>query len=150
MKRALLTVLILVVNTPVSSREVISLTVKPQIVSREHCQFTADAQSVALHVRLTFVNTSRNDIVIQQVNGLNLTIVAKSLTDIDSRVYELNSQPEHFEPEVPKNVEPILLKPGSSYETMEVVSLTVARNASVAAPSTLIRAGRHYLQIGEE
>ena len=78
MRRALAVLLILSASVAGSSRDLASLSLRLKIVSQEHCQFTADAQGVTLHVALTFSNSSTKEIVIQQISGLNLTVVAKS------------------------------------------------------------------------
>jgi hypothetical protein len=150
MRRALAVLLILSASVAGSSRDLASLSLRLKIVSQEHCQFTADAQGVTLHVALTFSNSSTKEIVIQQISGLNLTVVAKSLEDVDSGVYELSYQPERFEPERPRNSKPIVLRPGSSADTTDTVSLSVVRDLPVAAPNVQVSGGHHYLQIGEE
>src|SRR5271169_3765168 len=148
MRRAI--VLVLLANVSGSSRELPSLNLRLKIASQEHCQFTADTQGVIMHIRLKFSNTSKDDVVIQQINGLNLAVVAKSLKDIGSGVYEISSQPERFEPERARISKPIVLRPGSSFETTDAVSLNVIQTSSVAAPNVQLPAGPHYLQIGEE
>jgi hypothetical protein len=150
MRRAIAIVLVLSASVSGSSRELPSLNLRLKIVSQEHCQFTADTQGVTMHIRLTFSNTSRSDVVIQQINGLYLTAVAKSLEDMDSGVYELRSEPERFEPERARNSKPIVLKPGSSFEAMDALTLNVTQDSSVADPDVQLPAGTHYLQIGEE
>ena len=150
MRRAIAIVLILSASVSGSSRELSSLHLRLKIVSQEHCQFTADTQGVTMHIRLKFSNTSKDDVVIQQISGLYLTVVAKSLKDMDSGVYELSSEPERFEPETARNSKPVVLKPGSSFETTDTVSLNVTQNSSVADPDVQLPAGPHYLQIGED
>lgn len=149
MRMWLAVALVLVAGGSVSSQEMASLGLEYKIVGQDRCQFTPDIQGVTLHVELKFVNTSKNNVVIQQIKGLTLTAAAKSLSDLQSGVYELRWQPEHFEPERPKNSKPIVLKPKNSFVTTDTVVINLVRHSSVAAPDVQLRAGRHYLQIGE-
>jgi hypothetical protein len=149
MRRVLAILLLISASVSGSNQETPSLNLGLKMISQDHCQFTSDTQGVTLHVKLTFSNSGEDDIPIQQIDGLTLTAVSKSLEDMYAGVYVISWEPERLDGEKPKNGAAIILRPGGSFETTDLVSLNVIRNSSVATHNFQLPAGSYYLQVGE-
>jgi hypothetical protein len=119
------------------------------VVSQEHCQYLPDTQGVSLHTKLTFLNKGRTDIVIQQIDGLGVTILANSVDDLHRRHYVLYSQPEHLAPERRNDKGPVTLSPGGVLEAAEIVSISVKPRMSSSHSDLVVNPGHYFLQVGE-
>jgi hypothetical protein len=122
-----------------------------EVVSQESCQFTPIVQGVTIHGRLQFLNSTKDELAVQEIGHLYLIAMAKTEKDMARGVYEVNSQFESPPIKLTKKSHPFTIKSGDKFEITETFGISVVREKQMSAPAgdDAVQPGKHYLQIGK-
>jgi hypothetical protein len=127
--------------------------IEVEVTSEDYCQFSQLEQALTLYVKLRFINSSANELKIQDVTDFGPHRVGKTSTATRKGKYEtFIPSGDVVDPQPPKVKLPILLRPGASLEIPSLVTLLVVKRqvAVTPRPSNFpqrLEPGTHYLQV---
>jgi len=145
--RVWLILLMTVGPTSATGARVLPLRLTLEVIGERNCHLSASTQGLELKVKLKFVNSGDKTLTIQDIGWPGLVLVAKTRDEMEKGILEVRSNGEDFDLHRAQNQNPISLQPGNSFETINTVSLTVARRGT-ASSGLDVTPGTHYLQVG--
>ena len=121
------------------------LRLRLQVIDEKRCQLSPSRQELSLRIKLTFSNSGKGTLTIQDIGWPGLVLVARNLKEMKAGVFEVESKGEDFEYRSRRTKSPISLTPGQSYESTQTVSLSVVETPEAGFE---VAPGTHYLQVG--
>jgi hypothetical protein len=115
------------------------------VVDMQQCQITPWRQDVSLSVRLRFVNSGSQSIILRNTGNSGVVLLASSPGDLQRKIYEAKYISEDYGLTRSSHEEAITLEPGRSVEKNETISFSVTTKTK---HDEAILPGTHFLQIG--
>jgi hypothetical protein len=151
---ALALLLLLSLNCATSFGQERELQLTASIINQQSCMINSGVDALSLTLQLRYTNTGNRKLILYKGNKLFYQVfVSHSKDDATHRNYELHTtharyydvQPEKIAGDSPGSVFAVL-SPGASYETMQTIVVTVARE-STGQFNVSVAPGEHVLNL---
>jgi hypothetical protein len=145
--------LLLLTSSPSFAQER-GLQLTASVINQESCKVNASTDLLQLTLKLRYTNMGSQKVILYKGNRLFYQVfISRSREEASTRKYEIHTTHARYFDEQPEKINAsqpggvfTTLSPGTSYETKQVISVTVAREGSSRINAS-IPAGEHVLHL---